>query len=105
MNPDVDLSPETICGTVIDTQETLIRGEKPNAHQIRACKLANASEELHEVLTGVMMAAHEHFLAQLDTPAAQAAELRVIEQLKLAARILKELPPPRRGGWNIHGIQ
>lgn len=41
--PSVDLSPETICGTVIDTQEALILGVAPNEAQATACKLANAA--------------------------------------------------------------
>lgn len=78
---EVDLSPETICGTVIDTQETLIQGKEPNEHQIRACKLANASESL-------LTALHELLKAIPPQSADHGAGIRAFE-------LLKTLPEPK----------
>jgi hypothetical protein len=83
MERKIDLSPESICGTVIDTQETIIAGKKPNDAQVRACQLANASEALLSALSGLMKALDPQ------KPGSQAS--------KKAADLLETLPPPLKG--------
>ena len=82
MSKKVDLSPETICGTVIDTQEVLIAGREPNDAQIRACQLANASEGLLSLLTQLV---HSH---EKGSPG------DVVRATKKAIDLLRILPPP-----------
>lgn len=83
----VDLSPETIAGTIIDTQEALLAGQTPNADQIRACKLANASESLLSTLHRLLHA----------IPPQKDGSSALWKAAREALELLDSLPKPRNG--------
>lgn len=90
--PPIDLSPETVCGTVIDTQEALISGVAPNEAQAIACKLANAAPSTLKHLSDLIDAVDGFAMTLAGTQERELAKERLYRVLDSARSMRDRLP-------------